>query len=184
MVGNGMRSSARNALLMSLVVLGTMVVAPPAALAGAGLSATPAFDNNTVQVGDQNRGGTLTLQNANNGADVGATVCRADDDPAGPLPQCAGSEGIVFTPSCGAQQPSFACRPGPPFAPPSGVDPDVFHIDSPAAGQSGGCTGVLFTVTRVPGSDLGKFRFDPPPGSTSCCRRPAATASSASRTTC
>src|ERR1700748_388308 len=106
MTGKGMRTRARRAVAAALVVLGALAVAAPAALAGAGLSATPRLDDTIVQVGQTTRGGTLTLQNANNGGDVGGSVCRADDPAGGPLPDCAGAEGIVFTPSCGPPVPS------------------------------------------------------------------------------
>ena len=180
-----LRSGRRDALLALLVACGALAVAPAAALAGAGLSATPLFTNNTQTVGNVNQTGTLTVQNANNGPDISATICRADDTPVStPAGACVGAEGLVMTPSCGAQFPNFACRPGPPSAPPSGVDPDVFSINPTAVGTGGVCVGTNFLVTRRNPTSSASTASTRPGRRTSSCPTRVTRASSASRSTC
>jgi hypothetical protein len=159
-----LRVGVRRVLVATLAATAVAVIATPATASAAGLLATPQFDSTVLQVGQLSRGGTITIRNLNFAAEGSATICRSDDTALGPLPLCAGSEGIVLTPSCGAQFPNVLCRPGPPSPPPSGADPDVFSIHSPAVGESGVCAGVPFTTTRVAGSELGKVLFEPPAG--------------------
>ena len=154
---------ARRAVFSAVVALAAGMFAPAGASATVGLRVAPQFDDAVLQVGQIDRGGTISVTNLNSAVEGTAWICRHDDDPTGLFPMCAGAEGLVLTPSCGAQYPNALCRPGPPGPPPSGADPDVFAIHSSATGQSGRCAGVPFTTTRVPGS-LGKVRFDPPPG--------------------
>lgn len=150
---------ARRLTLSTIAVIGGLALSPAAAFAGAGLSASPTFDSAMQPVGTTDRGGTIIITNGNindpgQPPEGSATVCRNDDDPA-VLPACAGAEGIVLTPSCGALTPLGPCRP-------AGADPDVFRLTPTATGVAGtACAGVAFSVVRVPG-EFGKFRFDPP----------------------
>ena len=72
--------------------------------AGAGLSVSPTFPA-TVTVGQTGIAASITITNNNTPPDVGSTVCRHDDSAPGPLPECFGADGILLTPSCGAQSP-------------------------------------------------------------------------------
>ncbi len=143
-------------VIVALVVaIGASVLPSSPVSAGALLSVAPTFPT-AVVVGQTGVAASISITNDNTAPDSSSTVCRHDDSQAGPFPECFGAGGILLTPSCAAQHPSFTiCLP-------DGADPGVFQI-SPTGSGSEACDGVTFEA--VPLNDaFGNYRFDPPPG--------------------
>ena len=137
------------------VVFGVGVLPSSPVAAGAILSVGPTFPT-SVTVGQTNIPASITITNNNTPPEVASTVCRHDDVDPGPLSECVDNDGIVLTPSCGAQSVQFVICTVP------GADPNVLRIN-PSATGSGACLGVSFTA--VPLNDqFGRYRFDPPLG--------------------
>ncbi|HEV7806852.1 MAG TPA: hypothetical protein VGO80_13595 [Solirubrobacteraceae bacterium] len=143
--------SARGAVL-GLLTVALLALLPAAAHATASLNVAPNLPT-PVSVGSTGAG-SIDVTNANSGGDVSSTICNFGDPGS-----CTGSQGIILVPSCGSQNFSASCVP-----PPTGADPGVFAIQSPASGAAGSaCEGRLFTVTQIDAT-FGTMRFTPTTG--------------------
>ncbi len=107
-----------------------------------------------VTVGQAGVASSITLTNANTGAQAGLTntVCNAAE--AAPC-LGAGENGISFVPSC-ASAPGSACSPG-------AAEAGVFAVSPVASGRLGtACAGTAFQVV-VADAATGRVRFVPQP---------------------
>jgi hypothetical protein len=127
-------------LIAAFAALSVMALAPAAAHAGAGVGAAVNFPTQ-VTVGQTGVAATLTLQNLNDGGNVGDTntVCNAGEA----SPPCDSPErGITLVPSC-KQIAAGQCNP-------AGADPGVFIVSSTGTGRVGtACAGTVFDITPL-----------------------------------
>jgi hypothetical protein len=146
-------SSVRRGLTASMMLLGLLVLAPAAAQAGAGVGMAITFPT-VVTVGDSGVPASITLQNLNDGPNVGDTnsVCNAGEA----SPPCDSPEqGIVLVPSC-KQIAAGQCTA-------AGADPGVFQTSPTGTGRLGtSCGGMTFTITIIDPA-FGRLRFTPQP---------------------
>ncbi len=144
--------TARRASAVALALTAAMAVpAVTAASPTANVSLTfPA----SVTVGESGSG-SLTIANASTFEDPSFTLCSSGEN--GP---CAGSDGIVITPSCAqvvGGGGTLTCTAG-------GADAGVLQLDKSATGAAGSrCEGVLFLLEPFDAA-RGTFRISPTGG--------------------
>ena len=123
--------------VVGMTLLASCMLAPAAAHAGIGASATPTFPT-SVTVGQTGLSATLEVANANTTPNTGATntVCNANDGA-----PCPAGASITLIPSCGMLGPDADCTP-------AGYDPGVLQISSTGEGVFGtSCGGLIFDLT-------------------------------------
>jgi hypothetical protein len=148
-----------------LVAFAITALAPAAAQAGAGASATVGFVPGTLKVG-QTGTGTLRLTNGNT-SDIGPggntdglqtnTVCNFGDV----SPPCEAAIGAPLA-DRGIQMVPACKSPSGGLCPAGQEDPGVIAIAGPGTGSEA-CTGLFFTVTPL-NDTFGTFRFTPTVG--------------------
>jgi hypothetical protein len=161
-----MSLTCRRAVIATLAVLGALCTAPAAAPAAPGASAALATAA-SVTVGQAGVAGSITLTNANTGAEAGTTnvVCNAG---AGSPCLGANERGIELVPSCAIED-ELACATG-------NADPGVFQVSPVATGRLGSaCAGMAFAVS-VSDPATGAARFTPQPAGTAVTLPGAGTA--------
>ena len=134
----GFSAGVRRALTLTAALVAALALpAPPAPARTLDVSVTfPA----SIAVG-QTGSASVLISNASTFEDPSFTICRSGEG--GP---CAGSEGIVLTPSCG----QVSGAGGATTCAPAGADPGVLQINPPALGAAGTlCDGRSFLVTAI-----------------------------------
>lgn len=125
--------------VVGMTLLASCMLAPAAAHAGIGASATPTFPT-SVTVGQTGLAATLEVANANTTPNSGSTntVCNATDGA-----PCPAGASITLVPSCGMLGPDADCTP-------VGYDPGVLQISSTGEGLLGTtCAGLIFDLTSA-----------------------------------
>ena len=139
--------------VVSLMVLGSLALAPAIAQAGVIASAGPTFPT-TVTVGQTGLPASITLENRNTNPNAGDTntVCNAGEA----TPPCASPEqGIALVATC-KQIASGSCTA-------AGADPGVFSLSSTGTGEAGtSCAGMTFAIAVIDFT-YGTVRFTPQP---------------------
>lgn len=139
----------RRLAALAISLCAALLWAPAAAQAVPTIVVSPSLPS-PAAVG-QTLPASITLTNASTFEDPSFTVCKAGDGGA-----CAGQEGIVLTPSCGADV-GATCTAG-------GADPGVFTINGPVLGAQGTtCADVAFATASIDPA-FGSVRFTPTGG--------------------
>lgn len=134
---------------LAISMAAALVCAPAAAQAVPTIVVSPSLPS-AAAVG-QTLPASITLTNASTFEDPSFTICKAGDGGA-----CAGQEGVVLTPSCGADV-GATCTAG-------GADPGIFTINGPVLGADDTtCAGIAFATASIDPA-FGSVRFTPTGG--------------------